>query len=230
MKTARCLAAAMFVATAPWLGCAKEQTAPPPQPIASEPTAAPSTDMVGLTELQAPPAPSSSLTATTPDETWLAPDAIVAVRSDGTRVTAAQVARATQKIDAPPGASLTASAEVSEVRAFPEEEVQTTVAVDGVARSYETSQPYLETVRFFDHSFATGGFQVSERAATKGTTVWAIRCPGGERAHVAVRNTNPTTMELVEASRVAPRPPARTAPPGTTSRAIPAVSTARLPP
>jgi hypothetical protein len=137
-----------------------------------------------------------------------APDAIVAVRPDGTRVTAAQVAQAARKIDVPPGALLIVSAAVSEVSAFPEEESQATVAVDGVASSYQTSQAYPETVRFFDRSFATGGFQASERATTKEATVWAVRCPGGERAHVAVRNTNPTTIEIVEASRVAPRPAA----------------------
>jgi hypothetical protein len=204
----RSLAVIFAVATAVPLGCAGCASEPRPaaRPVAVQAAAAPAPEATGQPEMQGTSSLPPSATAPTAEESPLpplpapAPDAIIAVRPDGTPVTAVQIA-AGGKVQVPAGASLTASVEVSEVRAFPEEAVEDTAAVDGRARSYQTQQTYLDTVGFFDRSLSTGGFQVAGRAATTEATVWSVRCPGGERAHIAVRRTSPTTVEIVEASR-----------------------------
>ncbi len=101
---------------------------------------------------------------------------------------------------------------MTEVQSFPEESTQDSVTVDGVARAYQTSQSYRDAVAFFDRSLSTSGFRVANRAVTARATVWSLQGPGGERAHVAVRDTNPTTFETVEANRQATPPAPAPAP------------------
>ena len=82
----------------------------------------------------------------------------------------------------PRAAMLTSSMTVSEIRDFPENDPQgETIAVDGVDRAYRASLSYRQAVRFFNRSFATGGFEELDRTSTHEATVWSLRCPGGER-------------------------------------------------
>lgn len=168
---------------------------------------------MGQTELQAASPPSSD-DDPNPEEAALSveismepmgappPGALLGVKPDGTRVTAADVALRAGQVAVPAQAMLTSSMTVSEIRDFPENDPQgETIAVDGVDRAYRASLSYRQAVRFFNRSFATGGFEELDRTSTHEATVWSLRCPGGERAHVAVRNTSPTTIEVVEASR-----------------------------
>jgi hypothetical protein len=193
------------VAMLPWLGCAKEQSR-----TAARPTPA---DTMGRTELQAPsPESSSNEELETTDEPPLleaspaapddppAPDAQLGVRPDGTPVRAANIVLRSGKVPVPDDAGLTASMTLREIRAFPEETTDETVAVEGLSRTYQTKLSYRAAVRFFDRTLGAGGFEASDRTATEAATVWSVRCPRGEHAHVAVRKTTPTTIEVVEAS------------------------------
>jgi hypothetical protein len=176
---------------------------------------------MGQTELQAP-SPASWTDDTVPEEAAPSgassmepmgappPGALLGVKPDGALVTAADVALRVGKVPVPAQATLASSTTVSEIRDFPESDPrEETLAVDGVDRAYRASLSYRQAVRFFDRSFATGGFEELDRTGTPEATVWSIRCPGGQRAHVAVRNTSPTTIEVVEASRKESAPTVR---------------------
>ncbi len=178
---------------------------------------------MGQTELQAPSAVDIDESSTAADEPTnpesasslppLAPadpEALVGVRADGTAVTAKEITLSVGKIPIPAKTSLVASVAVREVRAFPEELMSNSgdasgeaIALEGVDRTYATGQSYRDTVRFFERSLATNGFEASPRMTTRTATVWTVRCPGGETAHVAVRDTRPTTVEVIETSRSA---------------------------
>lgn len=214
MRTAQLRALALIVATAAWVGCAKESTRAPAQPSAA--LTPPPLERPGLTERQAPPAEADDSSAaaeepSSPDEASLppAPQALLGVKPDGTPVTGGEITLSVGKIRLPSGTALTASVAVSEVRALAEEirnasadqrAEQAAVTVDGIDRTYVTSLSYRDAVRFFDRSLASDGFETSRRTTTTTATVWAVRCRGGERAHVAVRQARPTTIEVVEAS------------------------------
>jgi hypothetical protein len=199
-----------MIVALPWLGCGGQHSRALVQPTARY---APPPQSMGQTELQAASPPSSD-DDPNPEEAALSveismepmgappPGALLGVKPDGTRVTAADVALRAGQVAVPAQAMLTSSMTVSEIRDFPENDPQgETIAVDGVDRAYRASLSYRQAVRFFDRSFATGGFEELDRTSTHEATVWSLRCPGGERAHVAVRNTSPTTIEVVEASR-----------------------------
>lgn len=140
-----------------------------------------------------------------------APDALVAVRPDGTPVSAGEIKLSVGKVPVPPGATLVSSESVNEVQSFAEELQRMSVdeiakdaiAVEGVDRTYSSDLAYGDVVTFFDESLAKGGFTTTRREATSDVTAWGVRCPGGEIAHVAVRKTSPTTVEIVEARRPA---------------------------
>jgi hypothetical protein len=206
MKTANALAAMGVVVMLPCLGCAKEQTRSPAQPVAAH--VAPAAPTMGVTELQAPSDESTDsndepildLTPGAPSEPP-APDAQLGVRPDGTPVTAANIVLRGGKVPMPDDAELMASVSMDEVRAFPEEKYEATVAVEGFGRAYRTKLSYPAAVRFFERRLGTGGFETSVRTVTAQANVWSIRCAGGERAHVAVRKTVPTTIEVVQTSK-----------------------------
>ena len=209
MKSAQTLAAIGVIVILPWLGCAKEQSRTGARPPPSEALATPA-DTMGRTELQAPsPESSSDEDRETMDELppaeapteAPAPDAQLGVKPDGTPVTAASIVLRTGKVPVPDDAALTASMAVREIRAFPEETTIETIGVEGLDRVYQTKLSYRAAVRFFDRALSTGGIEASDRTATATATLWSVRCPGGERAHVAVRKTTPTTIEVVEASK-----------------------------
>ncbi len=212
MTTTRCLGVLFVAGAAASLGCSGQTPHASSPAAAAAPSALPVARGLGQTEMQAlaPPSTEPSAptgpTAPSTEESPLpplpppAPDAIVAVRPDGSPVTAVQIGQPAGKVPVPSAASLTASVTVTEVRSFPEETTEEVLAEGGLARAYQTSQTYQDTVRSFDRSLATAGFQVSSRAVTARATVWALRGPGGEHSHVAVRDTKPTTFEIVEAA------------------------------
>jgi hypothetical protein len=185
MKAALAITAIGVVTMVSWLGCAKEQS----RTAAGPPTPA---DTMGRAELQAPsPEDSEATDEPLPEASPAAPDdppaadAQLGVRPDGTPVTAANIVLRVGSIPVPDDAALTASM----------------AAVDGLFyRTYQTKLSYRAAVRFFDRTLEAGGFEASDRTATDAATVWSVRCPRGERAHVAVRNTTPTSIDVVEAS------------------------------
>jgi hypothetical protein len=217
MRTSRYLAAALAITASTWLACAGEPSRTPQSTAAR---ATPPPERMGQTELQAPlpvdidesstaadeptnPGSAPSLPPLAPPD----PEALVGVRADGTAVTAKEITLSVGKIPIPAKTSLVASVAVREVRAFPEDTSGDAngeaIAVEGIDRKYVTSQSYRDTVRFFERSLAKTGFEAKPRMTTRTTTVWTVRCPGGETAHVAVRDTRPTTVEVIETSRSA---------------------------
>ncbi|HEY3816288.1 MAG TPA: hypothetical protein VGL81_03905 [Polyangiaceae bacterium] len=112
-------------------------------------------------------------------------------------------------IELPAGAALVATSTVDEVEAFPEEAQRragsnqtptgvSKLAVRGIARIYDSPRPYGESVDFIQHAMSNAGCKDLQQTTTSTTTIWSARCPSGERAHVAIRNTQPTTIEVVE--------------------------------
>jgi len=96
MKTSRLLGLAVVVAI-PWLGCAKEPSRAPAQPSAALAT---QPERMGQTELQAvaaeePSAPDSTSSSLSPMPPP-APEALVAVRPDGTPVSAGELKMVTE--------------------------------------------------------------------------------------------------------------------------------------
>ncbi len=136
-----------------------------------------------------------------------APDSTAGVRPIGIPVTAMPIGQPGSPIAIPAGASLISSTKVTEVHSFAEDPSDEGLTVDGLAGAYQTMQSYGDTVSFFDRSLTKAGFHVSSRAAMEQATVWSVRCPGGEHAHVLVRDTTPTTFEVVVTNRQTPRAP-----------------------
>ena len=91
-------------------------------------------------------------------------------------------------IEPPPGARLAPSSSVT---------------ASGTEWIYESHMPYGDAVGFFDRTLAHEGCESIRRTTTKTSTVWALQCRTG-RAHVAVRDTGPTTVEILEASSPQP--------------------------
>lgn len=198
MKTRPCLAAILLIAVSPWIGCSKQQSQGPVGWTASNPSSP-----AGQTEAQAwsrstsndkiPPPPSSE---PSPGPGTAGPPPI---------------AVAPPAIELPPGAALAASATVREVHTVPQgtsvagtgESVEA-FAVHGTDCFYRTGLPYRDAVAFFDRTLPKQGVEASRRTATRNETIWSVRCANGARAVVAVRSTQPTTIEVVEANEAEP--------------------------
>jgi hypothetical protein len=220
MKTTHCIAATLILAAAPLIGCASQHNhdvVSPSSAYERNPQAA----RVGVTERQ----PASEAMADAPGETTATPGgapadsevsassgsaapggeqpqplgAEVGVRPDGSPVR-------TGVFQLPEGTTMTSSVAVGEIRAFPEEVDQTSgagttaLAVGGTDRVYQSTTKYRDAVGFFDELLSKNGFQATHRKATTTATLWTVQAPGGGVAHVAVRDTKPTTIEIVEAN------------------------------
>ena len=107
----------------------------------------------------------------------------------------------------PNGSKLVGETSVTEIRAFPEEvrakggarTVEEAQGVAGTDRLYETEDKYPAAVSFFDKTLREDRFDVKGRSVTRTSTTWSLRSPDGSIARLAVRNTNPTTIEWVTA-------------------------------
>ena len=209
MNRVHSVASALAIAATALVGCAHE-------PARSTATASPTHATAGVSrapgvmEQQAPnprsePLNEPAAAEPTPDlpgpPVSSPPGSEIGVRPNGTTVV-------TGVIPVPPGSSLTSSAAVSEVRSFPEEIDQTsgagptgqeTLKVRGMDRLYQSDLTYEDAVDFFDHQLPRKGCQINHHVTSKTSTVWAVRAPSGQAAHIAVRDTRPVTFEIVEA-------------------------------
>jgi hypothetical protein len=68
----------------------------------------------------------------------------------------------------------------------------------GTERLYASRLPYDDAVRFFDRTLPEEGCQTIRRSSTRTSTVWAVQCSTGDRVHVSVRQTVPTTVQVIE--------------------------------
>jgi hypothetical protein len=111
----------------------------------------------------------------------------------------------------PPGAKFVASAELDRIHAFPEQKGKTPFApavagVNAVDRVYQIDRPYTTVIGFFDRQVTEPGILELARDTTRTATAWAMVLPHGRVANVIVRNTQPTTIEIVSATRLAETP------------------------
>src|SRR5579885_1334256 len=111
---------------------------------------------------------------------------------------------ASGRLTIPLNSRLLGTASLGEIREFPEERqqsnIQRVVGVEATDQSYESDRSYGDVVAFFDREFQGGGFQLQERTVRPHSTLWTVKRPDGMLARVAVRNTTPTTFEVVEAA------------------------------
>lgn len=117
----------------------------------------------------------------------------------------------TQKL-LPKDAKLVGTVESTDVRAFPEQmtkeqganlEKEALVGVGALDRVWTTKQSYHQAVSQFDQKLKGEGIQPIAKTTTQSSTAWNVRMPDGHIANVVVRNTQPTTIESVQAAAVA---------------------------
>ncbi len=108
-------------------------------------------------------------------------------------------------------AKLVGSVESAEVRAFPEQmsksssqniEKEGLVGVGALDRVWTTKQSYRQTVSSFDSKLNGEGIEPIAKTTTQSSTAWNVRMPDGHIANVVVRNTQPTTIESMQAAEV----------------------------
>jgi hypothetical protein len=119
-------------------------------------------------------------------------------------------------VDLPSGAKLVGTAQVDEVRAFPEMNknkmqagtnkgtTETTrtediVGAGALDRVYETNKPYKDAVGYFDGKVKSGTATQLSRTVTRTATGWELQLPDGSTQNIVVRNTKPTTIETIQA-------------------------------
>jgi hypothetical protein len=112
--------------------------------------------------------------------------------------------------DLPSGAKLIGTSEVKEVRAFPEmskathknvnKRMEDIVAAGAVDNVYETKQGYKDAVGFFDAMIKNGSATQTSRTVTRTATGWELQLSDGSMRNIIVRNTQPTTIETIQAA------------------------------
>jgi hypothetical protein len=122
-------------------------------------------------------------------------------------VTERQPAGTSCPVPVPPGSTLSGTTSVSEIRAFPEESksgtVEAAVGVAGADSVYEAGKSYADTVSFYDQSLKSSCFGIDKRTPGQTSTIWSVHTPSGVPARIAVRNTHPPTVEIVEVAGAA---------------------------
>lgn len=111
-------------------------------------------------------------------------------------------------IKVPANATLVGKSMIDEIRAFPEmsksgkqkPQMEKIVGIEGIDRVYQVDRSFADTVSFFDTQVKQQGFQSLARVETPSATAWTVKRPDGSVANVVVRNTNPTTFEIAEAT------------------------------
>ena len=101
------------------------------------------------------------------------------------------------KISIPPDSMLAATVMAHDLRVVPElPDVPRTASVDASDQLYQTARSYKDMDAYFDRQFR--GFIVLVRHATQTSTAWHVERPDGKRATIVVRNTTPTSFEIIE--------------------------------
>jgi hypothetical protein len=111
----------------------------------------------------------------------------------------------------PKDAKLVGTVESTDIRAFPEQMAKTSqqsanvekegvVGVAGIDRVWATKEPYKRTVSQLDQNLKGEGIAPIAKTTTQSSTAWNVRMPDGHIANLVVRNTQPTTIEAVQAA------------------------------
>ncbi|MDB4970236.1 MAG: hypothetical protein JWN44_5925 [Myxococcales bacterium] len=123
-------------------------------------------------------------------------------------------AGATVKRILPSDAKLVGATQATEVRTLPEQSAtngtqtskvqkEALVGVHAVDSVWTTKQPYAKTVNQIDQKLKGEGVEPIVKTITESATAWNMRMPDGHISNVVVRNTQPTTIETVQAAMVA---------------------------
>jgi hypothetical protein len=108
-------------------------------------------------------------------------------------------------LELPSGSKLVGSVQAGELRAFPEMnkdkgmQTQDIVSMGALDRVYETKRSYKDAVGYFDSMVKDGSATELSRTVTRTTTGWQLQLPDGNAQNIVVRNTQPTTIETVQA-------------------------------
>ena len=111
----------------------------------------------------------------------------------------------------PKDAKLVGAVESTDIRAFPEQmsksakqsaniEKEGVVGVGGIDRVWTTKEAYKRTVSQLDQKLKGEGIEPIAKTTTQSSTAWNVRMPDGHIANLVVRNTQPTTIESVQAA------------------------------
>jgi hypothetical protein len=111
----------------------------------------------------------------------------------------------------PKDAKLVGTVESTDIRAFPEQmaksekqsaniEKEGVVGVGGIDRVWTTKEAYKRTVSQLDQKLKGEGIEPIAKTTTQSATAWNVRMPDGHIANLVVRNTQPTTIEAVQAA------------------------------
>jgi hypothetical protein len=111
----------------------------------------------------------------------------------------------------PKDAKLVGAVESTDIRAFPEQmakgaqqsaniEKEGVVGVGGIDRVWTTKAAYKRTVSQLDQKLKGEGIEPIAKTTTQSSTAWNVRMPDGHIANLVVRNTQPTTIESVQAA------------------------------
>jgi hypothetical protein len=103
------------------------------------------------------------------------------------------------KISMPSDSMMAGTSTTREIRAIPElPDVQPVVDVEATDQLYQTGRCYKDTVAYFDQQFRGKGFSMIVRNATQTSTAWHITRHDNRPATLVVRNTTPTSFEVIE--------------------------------
>ena len=103
------------------------------------------------------------------------------------------------KISIPSDSMMAGISTTGAIRATPElSDVLPVLGVEAADQLYQTARPYKDTIAYFDQQFRDKGFRVIVRNATQTSTAWHITRPDGRPATLVVRNTTPTSFEVIE--------------------------------
>jgi hypothetical protein len=113
----------------------------------------------------------------------------------------------------PKDAKLVGAVESTDIRAFPEQmakgaqksaniEKEGVIGVGGIDRVWTTKEAYKRTVSLLDEKLKGEGIEPIAKTTTQSSTAWNVRMPDGHIANLVVRNTQPTTIESVQAAAV----------------------------
>jgi hypothetical protein len=119
-------------------------------------------------------------------------------------------------IKVPADAKLVGQAEVAEIRTLPEltqgaeaarkPQAAKVLGVKALDKVYHINKGYQEVVAHFDQQFKQSGYESQARVTTPNSTAWTVQKPDGTIANVVVRNTRPTSFEVIEVQAAAATP------------------------
>jgi len=109
----------------------------------------------------------------------------------------------------PEGSKLLGEASINEVRRLPEfasspksASVEHVMGVTAMDRVYQARGNYKKVVGFFESQLKQMNIEPAIRATTPVSTAWSVLLPDSRQTTIIVRNTQPVSFEIIQASEV----------------------------